>query len=345
VDHTQIIKKAFAISWRYRPLWLFGFLLALCSGGSGSGGNFNPPSSSGDFDFPGSSPIPGGDVDPAMIITIMVAVFCLMMILALVGVVVRAVTRTAIIGMVHQVARTEAVTVGDGWRLGWSVRAWRLWLVSFIIGIPVFIITMVLILAAMLPLILFILDETAAMVTGIVLFIIAIFGVMIIILIISAIVAPIMEIAWRRAVVDGSGALASIGSTFGLIKRNFKDVLIIWLLMFGIAFLWVIISLIAVLPVALISALVVGGIPAGLVYLISSSWFGAAVAGVPLAVIAIVLVFSFGSGLFLVFQSAVWTLTYLELDRSADSPEPDEPAPISPDTPPNSDMAVDGPTA
>jgi hypothetical protein len=329
VDHTQIIKRAVAITWRYRPLWLFGFLLALCSGGSG--GNFNPPSGSGDFGVPGSSPIPGGEPEMGVIIAIIVGVCCLALVLALVGTVIRAVTRTALIGMVTQINETEAVTIGDGWRLGWSIRAWRLFLVGFIIGIPVFIITMALILVAMAPLLLMISGDTGAMVTSIVLFVIAILFVVLIILVITAIVTPILEIAWRRVVVDDLGALASIGSTFGLIQRNFKDVFVVWLLLVGIGFLWAIISLIVVLPAALLIAALFGGIPAALVYLISSSWFGAAVAGIPLAVIAVVLVVSFGTGLYMTFQSTVWTLAYLQLDRTpaSPSPEPDLSSPAS----------------
>jgi hypothetical protein len=39
MNHIDLLKKAFYITWRYRPLWLFGFFLALCGGGRS--GNFN----------------------------------------------------------------------------------------------------------------------------------------------------------------------------------------------------------------------------------------------------------------------------------------------------------------
>ena len=60
MNHIDLLKRAFTITWRYRPLWIFGFFLALCGGGGGGGGgNFNFPSGgSNDFDdFNNVSPI------------------------------------------------------------------------------------------------------------------------------------------------------------------------------------------------------------------------------------------------------------------------------------------------
>ena len=42
---------------------------------------------------------------------------------------------------------------------------------------------------------------------------------------------------------------------------------------------------------------------------------GAAVAGAPLALLVIILINSFVTGLYLIFQSTVWTLTYLEVQK------------------------------
>ena len=325
MNHTQLLKQAFHITWRYRPLWLFGFLLALCSGGSGGNSNFNPPSDSTGFEdiLPNSGPMP--EIDPGTVIGIIIAVFCLVLILALIGVVVSTVSRTALLGMVRQITRTEAVTVGDGFRFGWSKEAWRLFLVGLVIGIPVFIITLVLILLAMSPLLLLLINDSAgAIAGGVVLTIIAVLLMIVILMIIGAIVAPIQEISWRRAVLDGQGVIASVGDSFGIIRRNLKDVIIVVLLMMGVGLLWVFVFLLTVLPLSLLAAVVLGGLPAGLVYLISNSWLGAAVAGIPLAIIAMVLVISFGTGLFYVYQSTFWTLAYLELKKPGDVDLPTE---------------------
>ena len=312
MDHVSVLKRAFLVTWRYRALWLFGFFLALCSGGSGGGsGNYSPPSSSGDDFY-----MPMGDmpnIDWQMIAVVIAALICLVLLAVLLGIVVRAVTRTSLIGMVAQVSKTESVTIKEGWRFGWSKRAWRLFLVGIIIGIPVAIISFVLIMLAFTPLLLLFSQETTLIVVAVILTIFAFLFVMLILVVIGAIVTPIMELSWRRTVLDEQGVIESLSETFGFIKHHFKDVAIIWLLMLGVGLLWVMIVFVVVLPISLLAALLVGGIPALLVYLVSGSFFGAAVTGAPLAILAMVLVISFLTGLYLIFRSSVWTLAYLDM--------------------------------
>jgi hypothetical protein len=128
--------------------------------------------------------------------------------------------------------------------------------------------------------------------------------------------------------------VGSLRDAIGLVRRRFKDVVIIWLLMLGIGFAWAIIAILVVLPVSLIAAVLVGGIPAGLVYLISRSWLGAAVAGIPLAGLALIIVSSAAGGLYLIFRSAVWTLTYLEVQNAAAGaqPPPESPPALEPES-------------
>jgi hypothetical protein len=318
MNHLEILKRAFHITWRYRPLWIFGFLLALCGGGNGGGGNFNFPSGSGNnqgLENFGNLGVP--EIDPNLIIAIVVALVCLILLLAIMGVVVQYVTRTALFGMVQQIEETGAVTTADGWRFGWSKRAWRIFLLNLLIGLPLAILTIGLILLALAPLLLLILDETTTRVLGVVTTVVACLLVLVLLLIVNVIIAPIQELAWRRIALDQRGVIDSLREAVGLIKRRLKDVALMWLLMFGVGILWTVIALIVVLPVALIAAAIFGGIPAAAVYLLSNSWVGAAIAGVPLGVIALVVVISAGSALFLIYQSAVWTLTYLQLQAKA----------------------------
>jgi hypothetical protein len=333
LSHTDILKQAFRITWRYRPLWLFGFLLALCGGGGGGGGgNFNFSGRGGEGDFGNLPNMP--EIDPNLIIAVVVGFICLILLLAVVGVVVQQVTRTALFGMVRQIKDTEAVTVRDGWRFRWSNRAWRIFLLSLLIGIPATILTIGLILLAFSPLLLLFLDNTTATVLSIILTVFACIFVFILLIIVGVIIAPIQELAWRRIALDQRGVIDGLREAVTLIRQRLKDVAIIWLLMFGVGLIWGIIALIVVLPVSLIAAALLGGIPAGLVYLISQSGWGAAIAGVPLALLALILVSSAANGLYLIYQSAVWTLTYLELEKPVVSSQmPDGPPDTQPLTP------------
>ncbi|MCB0213864.1 MAG: hypothetical protein KDJ52_31270 [Anaerolineae bacterium] len=332
MNHIDILKRAMTITWRYRPLWIFGFFLALCSGGgSGNGGgNFNM--GGGDFGQPGDVPnIP--DIDPNVIIAAVVGICCLVIVLVILGVVVRAVTRTALIGMVRQITETEAVTIRDGWRIGWSRAAWRVFLVALVIGVPMFVVTMVLLLLALSPLLLMLSGETGWMVAGGIMTVGAVLCVVLILFIVGILIWPLQEVAWRQTVIDNKAVFDSVRDSFSLIKQQLKDVFILCLLMFGLGIAWFFVLFLVVLPVGLIAALILGGIPALLVYLISGSWIGAAVAGGPLAIIALLVVIAFGSGLFMILQSAMWTLAYLEWQKGSVMPVPVADDPLITPTP------------
>ncbi len=314
MNHIDILKQSFKITWRYRPLWVFGFFLALCGGG-GRRFNFNVPGNnySGDYNNSGLLPY-GSDFDPEMI-TLISTICCLVILLIMVSVLVQTISKTALMGMVDQISETEAVTVADGWRLGWSRAAWRLFLMGLLIGIPLMLVSLALILIALSPLLLILSQDSALLIPAILLMIIALLFVMLILMLVDAVITPIIELASRQIVLGNEGVFVALKHTFRLIKRHFKDILIIWLLMFGLSLAWALVSLVIILPISLITAALVGGVPALIVYLISSSWIGAAFAGIPLAVISIALISSFTTGLYLVLRSSVWTLTYIELQK------------------------------
>jgi hypothetical protein len=333
LSHTDVLKQAFRITWRYRPLWIFGFLLALCGGGGGGGGNFNFPGGGEPGDMENLPNLP--DIDPNIIIALVIGFVCLILLLAVIGGVVRYVTWTALIGMVGKIKETEAITAREGWRFGWSSRAWRIFLLGLLIGIPATILSIGLILLALSPLLLLILDATAAKMLGVVLTVFACLFVFVLLIIVNVIIAPIQEVAWRGIALDQRGVIESVREAISLIKRRFKDVAIMWLLMVGVGFGWGIVALLVVLPVSLIAALLIGGIPAGLVYLVSQSGWGAAIAGVPLGVIALVIISSAANGFYLIYQSAVWTLTYLELQQPGDSSQMSDVSSQTPDNKPD----------
>ncbi len=320
MNHTDLLKRAFNITWRYRPLWIFGFLLALCGGGGGGGGggNFNfPSSSSGDSfgDFEDLSGIDMPTIDTNIIIAVGVGLFCLVILLVVLSVVVQMVTRTALIGMVRQIKENETTTVADGWRLGWSGEAWRLFLLNLLIGIPLTILSLFLLLLAFSPLLFLIVDETALTVVSIILTVLAVIFVILILFLVGVVITPFQKLAGRRTVLENRGVVDSLRDAFGLVKHRFKDVAIIWLLMVGIGFGWGIVTLVLVLPVSLLAAAVIGGIPAGLVYLISNSIPGAAIAGIPLALLTLIFIITAASAFYLIYQSTLWTLAYLEIQE------------------------------
>ena len=113
--------------------------------------------------------------------------------------------------------------------------------------------------------------------------------------------------AWRRSVLEREGIVQSIGEGYRMIRRNQRDAGLAWLLLFAIGLVVGVITF----PVILFGIVFAAG-PGLLAWAISQSVLvGAAVAAPFLLVFAALMLFL--SALYLVFQSAVWTLVYREI--------------------------------
>jgi len=123
----------------------------------------------------------------------------------------------------------------------------------------------------------------------------------------------------RTCVLERIAVIEAIRAGFGFVKRHLKDVAIMWLLMIGLGFAWLIV-MIPVGLVLLLAGLVAGGIPAltigGMLSLVLEGpwpWIAGGVVGVPIFIVVVAVPSLFLNGLVEVFKSSVWTLTYREL--------------------------------
>jgi hypothetical protein len=318
MDYIALLKRAFQITIKYRALWIFGFFLALCSasGGGGNGGGSSGGSQTFDnngngFDIPLES-IPLPENLWLVIGGIVAAILCFILFLVVVGIIVRAVTRTALIGMVDQIEETETVTIRDGWRIGWSKRAWTVFLVSAIVHVPLIIIFAPLLLVALSPFALAFLENMGLLILGIVAGI-GLLLLWILALIIVIIVAwPLLELGWRYAVLRKMGAIESLKASYTLIRENLKTVAIMVLLLIGVVIGWALVSFILTIIVVLLG-LLVGGVTGLIVFLITWKWWAALLVGVLPFLLVIILCLTFAQGVYLIFRSSVWTLTFREL--------------------------------
>jgi uncharacterized membrane protein len=93
--------------------------------------------------------------DPRLYVGLFVACCCLLVIFVIIAVIVRYVARAALIRSVDQIEATgSAPTWREGFRLGWSNRTFRLWLLELIVFILVGLAALVLVAAAAWPLLL-----------------------------------------------------------------------------------------------------------------------------------------------------------------------------------------------
>jgi hypothetical protein len=125
MDYGQLLKRAGEITWRYKFLWIFGFIMALCGQGSGGRPNFQTNYSyrtstpldleSGFPEFPAFFPEPLGQTP---IIVYVVIGLALMILFFVVGLVVGAIGRSALIKSVDRVEEGERVSFSSSWQDG-----------------------------------------------------------------------------------------------------------------------------------------------------------------------------------------------------------------------------------
>jgi hypothetical protein len=177
MDITQIFKKAWGLVWRYRALWLFGFLLALTVNsalwlsfpindrgvvtenriivsdkynfiirfpGQGLTLDFRNPGAP-IINIEGLGPNWYRDLSGAVrlsdIWALLISIAVVVAISILLGILLRVTSRAALIRMVDENERTEKMaSVGRGLRLGWSRVAGKLFLIDLTISLAVILI-------------------------------------------------------------------------------------------------------------------------------------------------------------------------------------------------------------
>ena len=314
MDHLRILKRAFAITTTYRALWIFGIILAVTMGGrgGGSGGNGRGDGTPG---FPTMSP----ELVNSLLIAGAVAL-CVALLVVIIVIIARNVSETALIRMVDQHERTgQKLTVRQGFRLGWTRAALRLFLLDLVIGLAALITFLLLLLVAASPLLVWLTDSVPARVLGTVVAV-ALIIVLVFFAIVVSITLSLLKNLWHRAIVlEERNVNDAVRRGWQLLRQRLGDVVVMGLILFalGLAFAFVLIPVVFLLFAV---AAIVGGLPALLVYGLTSlvaqgytPGIAAAIIGVPIFIVVIAVPLAVLGGLAETFQSSTWTRTYREL--------------------------------
>jgi hypothetical protein len=326
MDHIRLLRRAFDVVRSYRVLWIFGFLLALTTShganGSNSGYRFN-----NNDNFNGNNPFGNGFSWPGLpqnwqngLIGVAIGLICLVVVLAIVFSIVRYVSETAAIRMVDRYeASGEKVRFREGWRLGWSQAAWRMFLVDLIFGIGIALIVGLLIAVAAAPLLLWASHNNVAGVIGTITTI-GLGVLVILLLIVVAAVLSILDKFFHRAIaLENLGVFDAIRRGWAIVRGRPGDVIIMGLILFGLGLVFAILMIPVFLAIAAAAA-VAGGLPALLAGAVTNifvhgniPWMVALAIGIPLFILILSLPLTFISGLMEAFSSSTWTLTYREV--------------------------------
>ncbi len=317
MDHVGILSRAWTILWRYRALWLFGFLFALAGGGSSlsvpsaPSSNYRLPSG-GTGVVPPAPPaapaIPWETIAP-FVLAIVVVVLTLVVILTIV----RYVTETALIAGVNEIESTgAAVTVRHGFRLGWSRRAWRLFLTEFVIYLIFGLAAFLLLALAASPLLLLLIHVEVVRTIAIAMAVLLTLSAILFLIVAALILSLIMPYIQRRVVLGQQGVRAAFRQGLRLVRASVRDTGLMWLLLVAIGIVWGVLK-IPVIIILVVLAVLIGGVPAALAYLASQSVVAAVIVGVPVFLIALIPTACFIEGLFQAYVSSTWTLAYRQV--------------------------------
>ena len=305
MNYGELIGDAFRITLRNRFLWFFGFF----AGGMGFNYSGNVPSQIGNFnsnDFQSSSTslsamqLGQGIGSAALIVGIVIVV----LILALFFIIMSIISQGALADSVAAIDRGEGRRFGSAFRTGvgnfWRVLGYII--VFFLIGIG-------LLLVIGIPVALLIGGTFAATESvGARITVAVVVGILAVLLLIVIFVplTIIAQYALREVVVRRERVLGSVGSGYGLFRRNIGRSLLLWLIHLGLSIGIGIAFILVLLIVGLVLA-----IPA-IALAVAGYTTAAIIAGVVAAVILIPLLLV-ATGAIGTFSHAYWTLAYLRL--------------------------------
>jgi hypothetical protein len=353
MDHLKVLKRAWETTWRYRALWVFGIILALTTAGGGFGGGGGGGDGRFQYHLNGEDlfRFQRGEILPSEVMSTLIAIgvglACMIVILIIVAAIARYVAETALIRMVDDHEATgEQCSVRQGFRMGWSRTAWRLFLIKLLIGLPTALAFILLFALTAAPLLLWATKSKALGIIGTVATIGLFFLILFLAIVVSAVLSLLRKFFWRACALEELGVIESIRQGFGVVRQHLKDVVIMWLIMIGVRIGWTIaiIAMTIVLLPAIILLIIVGGVLGGLPALLVGGlaslffegaipWILAGVIGIPIFILVVAVPWLFLGGLMEVFKSSTWTLTYREL-RALESLEPElvpSPEPETPD--------------
>ena len=312
MNYSRLINRAFQITWRYKVLWIFGILLALTSGGGGGGGGGSGGNRTTMPTLPSQFPTLGAP-EWQLISGLILLCCCIFLILMVVGTIVRYVARAGLYRSVDQIEETGvAPKWREAFRLGWSNRSFRMWLLDLIVGIPFVIAAILLVLLGATPLLLLAVDSSAVKALGV----IATIGLELLILLLIMIAAFALGLLgqfWAReiALADRSvGQALAMG--YAAVRSRLKDSVLTWLMLFGLGLAYGLVSIALVFILGGIGLAVGFGIGLPLYAMTKSVGWSVAMGLLPfIAILAVPLIFV--QGLWLTFESSAWTLAYREI--------------------------------
>ena len=305
-NYSDIIKKAYQTTIKYKFLWFFGFLFAL-TGGGGNNFNFisniNTSGSNNEALQRGFDQVANkvSSIDVAILAIIGIVLFALFILF----IIIKYISHSALIGTINDIEDNKKVSISRGFENGWRY-ALKLFAVDFLVNLAAFaifsvvIIVLLILLSILLgPGIFALAAEETVLGT-----ILLIFGGMISFAIFLSVIVTLISLgviyvlvgfySRRYLIVKKEGIVSSIKMSLRLIKKETTPSLVIWIISVGLGIAAVIVTIIPFLLLI---------VP--IIFIAIANWIVAIILAIPVG-----LLFFFVQGIVATYFQAYWTLSF-----------------------------------
>ncbi len=303
MDFGKVLSRAWEITWRWKVLWIFGFLASLGQGWGGGGSSYS-------FDSQDFNAESWGQGIPeafwAAMGGVVLALICALFVLAIIIWIVSIIARGALIAGVAQVEDEEQTSFRRAWDVGFR-RFWTLFGLSVLAALPI----LILVLAGM---VLFglgiaggigLMDVQEAAGIGTIVTVSLLFGCFLCcgLVVLGIVLEQIRVYGERAAILEGLGWIDAFKRGWQVIRDNLGPTIVLWVIFVVLELIIAAISIgLTLLLVA--PSLVLMGVTEG------EAWsFVPLLCGGLLGLVIFALVRSVVTA----FVSASWTLTFREL--------------------------------
>ncbi len=311
MDFGRIITRAWEITWRWKVLWILGFLAALAGGGPNLGnsgyrfgGGQNPSTGLPNFNMP---TIPTG------LAGLFVGLACLAVIAGIVIWVLAIIARGGLIAGVVQAEDEGTVSLGHAWETGVR-RFWTLFGIDVLVALPMIVLVLLAIGGVVLAFVPVAtssggnapayLDRNAPLIVSAVCCLCTLICGLVIV---GIVLGQIRIYAERAAILEGLGWTAAFGRGWRVLREHLGPTVIFWLIMLVVGIVVGVVILIVLSPLAIPLIAIFSQNQAG------PGWWLALCGGGLIALVVGALI----SSVVQVFTSATWTLAYRGLTGAA----------------------------
>lgn len=313
MDFGKVLGRAWQITWRWKMLWVLGFLAALGQGGGGAP-QYNYTFSDQNFQRWAYEPGIFAEEFWAGIAVVVLGLCCLALVIVIILWVISLIARGGLIAAVQQIEIEGESSFGRAWRAG-ARKFWTLFGLGFLAALPI-------ILLVTIAAIIFAIGITAGIglfevgeATGILstLFVTVVCGGFMCcgLFVVVIVLEQIRIYGERAAMLEDLGWIDAFKRGYQVLVENIGATLILWLIFFalGIVILGITFLIMMVLMIPLLGLFATAD-PGWL--LIGPLCVGGALGAVVYAVIRSIIV---------AFTSSTWTLAYMELTQDDEHPQ------------------------